>query len=71
MVVYKSYPTPYWWPLLRRYSVDSCVIGSKGSKGVISFPSKHGFQADKRGLKFDLIAVRLQFDGNCSGLESI
>ena len=34
-------PIPYWWPILKGASSDSLLLGSKGERGVLLFPSPH------------------------------
>ena len=54
-------PRPSWWSLVARYSAGKAVLGRKGECGVVNCPSKHGYAPDTRGLKWDLIAFRLNF----------
>ena len=34
-------PIPYWWLILKGASSDSFLLGSKGKRGVLLFPSPH------------------------------
>lgn len=59
MVIPKLLPIPVWWPLVSQYAMDRFVLGKKGERGVLLFPSKSGFSEAKHGLLYDLIVVRL------------
>lgn len=52
---------PQWYPLLKRHTISSIVIGDKGQKGVLDVPSKKGYIPDTFGLKSPLLAYRLSF----------
>ena len=55
------HPCPIWWPLIHQYKISTLLLGVRGQKGVLSFPSRKGYVRDKRGLKWDLVAYRLSF----------
>lgn len=59
MVIPKLLPIPVWWPLVSQYAMDRFVLGKKGERGVLLFPSKSGFSEAKHGLLYGLIVVRL------------
>ena len=61
MIAQELVETPQWYPLIKRHTVSSFVIGNKGQKGVIDVPSKKGYIPDKFGLKSPLLAYRLSF----------
>jgi hypothetical protein len=61
MVVPLIIPRPVWWPLLSSRVVGSVKLGEKGDRETLIVPSKQGFIQDKVGLRWSLIAVRLQF----------
>jgi len=54
-------PYPCWWPTLQKYVLAQIVVGRKGEKGLLFFPSKKGYVRDRRGLQWTLIAYRLGF----------
>lgn len=54
----KLNPIPVWYPFLLRHIESLKLIGCKGDKGVLLYPSKKGYIVDKHGLQFDLYAAR-------------
>ena len=57
-VVFPNFsPCPSWFPLIVENSEKIVVIGYKGDKGVLKYPSKHGFLSDKRGLPWNLLCA--------------
>ena len=50
-------PCPSWFPFLVDNSEQIIVIGFKGDRGVLRYPSKHGFISDKRGLPWNLLCA--------------
>ena len=51
--------TPIWLPLVHSSIEDALVIGYKGQKHILKYPTKKGFINDKHGLKSNLWAIRL------------
>ena len=50
-----------WYPKVIHYAIGKCVLGKKGEKGILWYPSKNGWEPDKTGLRWDLVAFRLCF----------
>ena len=59
LVVPSTDITPIWLPLIHSYIKDALVIGYKGQKHILKYPTKKGFINDKFGLRSNLWAVRL------------
>ena len=53
-------PTPSWFPVVLRYA-HIVTVGFLGDKGVLLFPSRKGYQVDKRGLQFNMLAASFSF----------
>ena len=51
-------PAPFWIPSITEYASDVVPIGYKGDKGVVLYPSKSGYRADKVGLPWDMLCAR-------------
>ena len=51
-------PVPNWFTLVLRYARCITVVGFKGDKGVLMFPSRKGYISDKYGLAFNMLAAR-------------
>ena len=51
--------TPVWMPLAADMMQDALVLGLKGQKGILRYPSKKGYVHDKCGLPWNLWALRL------------
>ena len=58
IVVPVVHPAPPWSILLQKGVTHWLVLGNKGAKGVLLYPSKQGFHDDKSGLPWMLIAVK-------------
>lgn len=50
------FPKPIWWPFILSCMQDRVLLGEKGNKKILLVPSKQGFDEDRRGLTWDLIA---------------
>ena len=59
IVVPSMFPRPIWWPFLMDHCKEKVVLAKKGDIRILKIPSKKGFVDDEKGLKFDLIVVRL------------
>lgn len=59
-------PRPTWWPLVVENMRDKIVIGKNGATDIVSYPSRHGYKVDKKGLTRELLAVRLDFSNQSS-----
>ena len=53
IVVPNLYPRRYWWPLLPSHCSASFLLGRKGDREVLLFPSKV-FPFETRPLQWDL-----------------
>ena len=53
-------PTPSWFPVVLRYA-HIVTVGFLGERGVLLFPSRKGYQVDKRGLQFNMLAASFSF----------
>ena len=53
--------TPHWYPVVHSMAVSTIVLGNKGEKGFILYPSKQGFKPDKKGLPCQLSAFRFDY----------
>ena len=51
--------TPVWLPSVQSSIEDALVVGYKGQKHALKYPSKKGFVNDKYGLRSNLWAIRL------------
>ena len=49
-------PTPSWFPVVLRYA-HIVTVGFLGDRGVLLFPSRKGYQVDKHGLQFNMLAA--------------
>ena len=54
--------TPVWLPALQEKISDAFLIGLKGQRDCLKFPSKHGFIKDRKGLTDNLWVIRLELD---------
>ena len=54
--------TPVWLPALQEKISDAFLIGLKGQRDCLKFPSKHGFIKDRKGLTDNLWVIRLEPD---------
>ena len=52
--------TPVWFPALQENISDALLIGLKGQRDCLMFPSKLGFVRDRKGLADNLWAIRLE-----------
>ena len=50
--------TPHWWPSLLPHITKQAVVGERGEKGMLYYPSKKGFKPDTKGLPWNLSAFR-------------
>lgn len=57
---------PVWLPSIKNLIEDAIIIGHKGQKNVLKYPSKKGFCPDKYGLWSNLWAIRVTPKGNFS-----
>ena len=72
LVVPAIVPAPAWLPRLMSFAGRSMVIGYKGDKGVLLYPSAQGYQQDKRGLPWNLCAVSIGVEsGALQGLSAV
>jgi hypothetical protein len=53
-------PTPSWFPVVLRYAYI-VTVGFLGDRGIGLFPSRKGYQVDKRGLQFNMLTASLSF----------
>ena len=51
--------TPAWFPAFINLIQDAILVGVKGQKNVLKYPSKKGYESDKYGLPWNLWAVRI------------
>ena len=51
--------TPVWMPVVADMTQDALLLGLKGQKGVLRYPTKKGYVRDKYGLPWNLWALRL------------
>ncbi len=54
-------PIPNWQPLLQEMSWDCFILGPRGDKSVLEFPTKQGYRSDAVGLKRPLMVYRVLF----------
>ncbi|KAK3084846.1 hypothetical protein FSP39_020056 [Pinctada imbricata] len=59
-------PLPPWFTVLMTHAVRITPVGFEGDKGVLLFPSRNGYRADKVGLQWNLLAVRFSSTGTQS-----
>lgn len=59
IVVPMKSPTPAWLPNLASRAIGTLTIGRKGDTDVLLYPSKKGFQSDKKGLPWPLQGIRI------------
>ena len=52
--------TPVWLPAIQEKISDAFLIGLKGQKDCLKFPSKHGFIRDQKGLTDNVWVIRLE-----------
>ncbi len=62
MVVPLSDPIPNWMPILQEMSQDCFLLGARGDKSVLEFPTKQGYKHDTVGLKRPLMVYRVYFE---------
>lgn len=53
---------PFWWPMVELWAKHTLVLGMKGEKGILKYPSKKGWVLDSWGLPCDLVAFRMTFE---------
>lgn len=51
--------TPVWLPAIKQFIEDAMIVGYKGQKHVVLYPSRRGFLPDKYGLWSNLWALRM------------
>ena len=54
--------TPVWLPAMQENIADAFLIGLRGQKDCLSFPSRRGFVRDQKGLMDNLWVIRLEPD---------
>jgi hypothetical protein len=59
MVVPDLFPRRYWWALLQARSSASFLLGKKGERDVLLFPSKNVVTFETRPLQWDLWVFRV------------
>jgi hypothetical protein len=59
MVVPDLFPRRCWWALLQARSSDSFLLGKKGERDVLLFPSKNVVTFETRPLQWDLWVFRV------------
>lgn len=59
IVVPKPNPLPVWFPKLVGMAKGAVLIGERGDRGALLYPTRKGYQEDKIGLSHSLWAVRL------------
>ena len=59
VVVPASDLTPVWMPLVAEMTKDALLLGLKGQKGILLYPSKKGYTPDKFVLPWNLWALRV------------
>ena len=52
---------PNWQPVLQEMSWDCFLLGSRGDKNVVEYPTKQGYSGDKMGLRWPLMVYRVFF----------
>ena len=52
--------TPTWVPNLFNHIDDAFVVGNKGEKGILKYPTMKRYLDDKFGLPGNLWAVRIK-----------
>ncbi len=60
LVVPDLVPRPCWWPILKKWATGSIILGNKGQKGILWVPTKKGYVQDNFGLRWDLLAFKLE-----------
>ena len=53
-------PIPSWFPVVLRCA-HIVTVGFLGDRRVLLFPSRKGYQVDKRGLQFNMLAASFSF----------
>lgn len=61
LVVPDLHPRRFWWALLQSVAVDRLLLGRKGNKSVLFFPSRSKQAWSPRDLQWDLWAYRCIF----------
>ena len=46
--------------LLKKWATGSIILGNKGQKGILWVPTKKGYVQDNFGLRWDLLAFKLE-----------
>ena len=52
-------PLPPWFPMLQASAVSFLLLGEKGEKDVLLFPSRSGYRRDQKGLPWALLVARV------------
>ncbi len=52
------HPSLPWYNIIVRNATHIAVVGYAGDKGVLLFPAKSGYRADKQGLHWNLLAAQ-------------
>ena len=63
--------TQIWQLSLADMIIEAVLIGSKGQKGILRYPSKRGYVSDKIGLPFNIWAVRFLGQGESQALGEL
>ena len=58
-IVHKFEDLPVWWPMFQQTVLSAVCLGRQGDRGVLLVPTKKGFVADNKGLRWNLYAFRL------------
>ena len=61
LVVPDLRPRRFWWALLRAVAVDHLLLGKRGDRTVLLFPSRSALAWSLRNLQWDLWAYRCVF----------
>ena len=58
-IVPKFEDLPVWWPMFQQTVSSAVCLGRQGDRGELLVPTKKGFVADYKGLRWNLYAFRL------------
>ena len=64
VVVKSEHVTPPWLPKFYKEISDAFILGLKGQKNVLKYPSKKGYVYDRFGLPWNLWALRIEKNTN-------
>ncbi len=53
---------PVWQPVVHDVAKNHFLLGARGDKSVLEYPTKQGYKPDTQGLKFPLFVYRFTFE---------